>query len=319
MPQPRETDFNYLRFDPLKGTILRHSKGTGYGYWVGGHKVFYDNPTQQYVLFYRERSPLEKERGGKCYVAVSSDGTQFHDVWSATKEAFAASSIEVGHCIRDYEGRWRLYVSYELADARYWRIDLIEADSLETLQAQSRRTVLSPGAFGVGSLKDPVVYTIDGEYWIYCVGRARNMPINEGDRITAGGGDATFLAKSSDGRHFTELEYVFEPPNTDSWHGRRARINSVIAVKGGLLGFYDGGRTGYDTYEEWCGLAWSGDDKKFERLEQEEPWIRSPWGCIRYVCALKTPLGVSFYYEFTREDGSHDLRVSHVSTDEATT
>lgn len=312
MPLPSESEFDFLRFDPQKGTVIRRPRGSGYGYWVGGHKVFWDETTEQYVLFYRERSPLEMSRGGKCFLATSSDGSIFHDVWSATKEEFAAASIEVGHCVRDYDGRWRLYVSYEVAGARHWRVDLLEADSLESFQAQSRRTVLGPGAFGVGSLKDPVVYLINGEYWVYVVGRSRSVPRVQGNRIEIGGGDATFLSKSKDGRYFSSLDYVFEPPNTNTWHGRRARINSIIAIKGGLLALYDGGMTGYDIYEEWCGLAWNDDDNRFERIEQSEPWIRSPWGCVRYVYALETPKGISFYYEFTCPDGSHDLRVTHV-------
>ena len=40
--------------------------------------------------------------------------------------------------------------------------------------------------------------------------------------------------------------------------------------------------------------------------------MKSPYGSVRYVYALRIENQVFFYYEYTREDGSHDLRVSLV-------
>ena len=74
-----------------------------------------------------------------------------------------------------------------------------------------------------------------------------------------------------------------------------------------------GGRSFYDTYEEWCGLAWSDDGERYERLDQDAPWVRSEHGCVRYVYALERENSVYFYYEYTLADGSHDLRVSRVA------
>ena len=310
---PAETDFEHLRFDPTQGHVIRDPPGRGYGYWAGGHKVSFDEDSKQFVLFYRERTPLEKGRGGRCALATSTDGLEFTDVWSATKEEFAASSIEVGHCVRGLDGRWKFYISYEVAGAGYWRIDLLEGEELNSISAQARRTVFQPQAFAQRSLKDPVVYVRDGFYSVYLAGASTNAPRQEGDTIHVGGGDATFLATSNDGRYFTSIRRVFEPPNSDTWHGRRARINAIIKEKDGWLAFYDGGRNFYDTYEEWCGLAWSSDGKHFERLEQEQPWVQSPFGCVRYVYAQEAGDRVFFYYENTREDGSHDLRVSVVN------
>lgn len=310
---PTESDFEHLRFDPSQGSVIRDPPGVGYGYWSGGHKVSFDQQSGQFVLFYRERTPLEKGRGGRCALATSTDGLEFTGVWSASKDDFAASSIEVGHCVRGLDGRWKFYISYEVAGAGYWRIDLLEGDELSSIEAQARRTVFQPQAFGQRSLKDPVVYVHDGSYVVFVAGASASAPRQDGDTFHVGGGDATFLATSSDGKYFTSIRRVFEPPNSDTWHGRRARINSVIKEQNGWLAFYDGGRGFYDTYEEWCGLAWSTDGKSFERLDQDQPWIKSPFGCVRYVYALETDEKVFFYYEYTREDGSHDLRVSVVN------
>ena len=311
LPDPRE--FDDLLFDPEMGHVVREPTGKGYGYWVGGHKAFYDQASKQFVIFYRERTPLETGRGGRCAVAVGNDGITFDEVWSADKEAFAASSIEVGNPIRSPDGDWRLYISYEVAGARYWRIDLVTGNSLENLNVQGRRTVFQPSDFGFGSLKDPVVYLRDGRWWVYLAGPARERIPRTAKKIFASPLDATLLGRSDDGLYFPELEWAFEAPGSDTWHGRRARINSVISTDNGWLALYDGGRTFYDTYEEWCGLAWSDDGVRFERLEQEEPWVRSPYGCVRYVFALEQPSAIYFYYEFTRVDGSHDLRVSVVN------
>jgi len=310
-PLPPSIDLDALKFDPTSGTVIREPEGSGYGYWAGGHKVFYDKQTSRFVLFYRQRSPLEAGRGAACAIAVSSDGVDFEDVWSATKEQFAASSIEVGHCVRDERsGEWRLYVSYEAAGV--WRVDLIRANEIETLDVQSRRTVLQPIDYGLRFIKDPIVYQRESAYWVYAPGMGRTRPAFDGDTISASGFEATFLAKSNDGIYFPELRYVFEAPNTDTWDGRRARINSLVELDGGFLTLYDGGRTSYDNYEEWCGVAWSTDGYSFERVSLEEPWVRSPHGCVRYVYGLRVEDEIFFYYEYTREDLSHDLRVSRV-------
>lgn len=312
---PNEEKFEHLRFDPTEGEVIRSPTGNGYGYWAGGHKVHYDEASGQFVLFYRLRTPLEKERGGECAVATSRDGIHFDDVWTATKADFAASSIEVGHAVRTPNGGWRLYVCYELANARFWRIDMIEADEPSMFETQSRRTVLQPGDYGLRSIKDPVVYVRDGKFWIYSVGPG--VVANHStqpDILSARGSETTYLGISDDGVYFPELRVAFKSPGTDTWHGRRARINSCIPYENGYLGFYDGGRTSYDTYEEWCGLAWSENGLRFERLSQDRPWLRSPWGCVRYVYALWRPDAVYFYYEYTREDGAHDLRIRRVAT-----
>ncbi|MCL1587655.1 MAG: hypothetical protein M3092_04485, partial [Actinomycetia bacterium] len=101
-----------LDFDPSTSQIVREPPGEGYGNWVGG-KMAYDTETGIFSLFYRERRPLEQGRAGRCGVAVSTDGVQFSEVWSATKEDFNANSIEEGHAVR-YNGRWMVYVSYEV-------------------------------------------------------------------------------------------------------------------------------------------------------------------------------------------------------------
>lgn len=286
---------------------MREPPGPGYGNWVGG-KVSFDPESGSFALFYRERRPLEAGRAGRCAVAISADGFVFEDVWEADKSDFAANSIEEGHCVRDGDG-WRLYVSYEIAGTSTWRIDLIEAESPEMLSAQSRRTVLSPGDYGLSWIKDPFVIRDETGWRIYAAAPPRSGPVSEGSVVTAGPLDATVLTSSEDGRYFDRIQYVFEAPGGDSWHGRRARINSMFPWGDGLVAMYDGGRTFYDNYEEHAGIAYSADGVSFERLEVEVPWLTSPHGIVRYVSAVPVDDSIFFYYEYTREDGAHQLRV----------
>jgi hypothetical protein len=299
-----------LRFDPMEGQTIREAPGDGYGNWVGG-KVSYDEASSQFVLFYRERRPLEQGRAGRCGVAVSEDGINFTDMWVATKEDFAANSIEEGHCVRVGQ-RWFLYVSYEVVGTSRWRIDLIEADGLPDFDAQTRRTVLEPSDFGLAWIKDPFVMFAGDELMLYAAVPARTGPQVDGAKVRARAMDATVVAVSGDGRYFPEIEYVFESPQDDSWHGRRARINSIIRAGGEYVAFFDGGRTFYDNYEEKAGLAISDDGKSFQRLASDHPWVSSDYGTVRYVCALRVRSKIHFYYEFTRPDGAHDLRMSAV-------
>ena len=182
MNNPAET----LAFDPSDGDVIRTPTGAGYGYWVGGHKVGYEPESGTFAIFYRERTPLEHGRGGRCAVGVSSDGVNFDEVWSADKAEFASSSIEVGHCLPTPDGTWRLYISYEMAGSSLWRIDMIEAVSPELLSSQSRRTVLHPTEYGVPYIKDPFVYLKDGGYWLYAAVPARQQPQIIGNRVQDG-------------------------------------------------------------------------------------------------------------------------------------
>ncbi|MFO7699764.1 MAG: hypothetical protein R6W79_04040 [Acidimicrobiia bacterium] len=297
-----------LAFDPSSSTTVKEPPGSGYGNWTGG-KVFYSEDHDLFTLFYRKRRPLEQGRAGLCGVSVSTDGFSFEDVWTATKNDFNANSIEEGHAVW-FRERWMVYVSYEVRGTSTWRIDVIEADDLAAIDSQRRRTVLQPSDYGLPWIKDPYVHLEGNGMWLYAAAPPRTGPVVDGNRITAGPLDATVLARSDDGRYFPTIEYVFEAPGDDSWHGRRARINSLIPWDDGYLAMFDGGRTFYDNYEEHAGLAMSPDGVSFTRLE--EPWITSPHGCVRYVCAVPARGATYFYFEYTLEDGSHELRVHRI-------
>jgi hypothetical protein len=301
-----------LQFDPEQGQPIAEPTGWGYGYWAGGCKAAHDPESGKFYLFYRQRAPLEQGRGGRCAVAESEDGIHFHDIWSATKEDFCANSIEVGCPVKDPSGDWRLYVSYEYAQGNYWRVDVLQGETLAELDVQGRRTVLLPFDYGLHFIKDPVVYLREGTYWVYAaVSPPQHYRIEEDGTRVLVGHDATMLLISEDGLRFPWGQYVFEPDG-QGWDGVRARINSIVPVEGGYAALYDGGAGPYDNYEEMCGLGFSRDMIHFERLTRDEPWVASPHGCIRYVYALPVEDRLYIYYEYTRSDLSHELRLNIV-------
>lgn len=304
------------RFDPEAGTTVFAPEGEGYGYWVGGHSVVFDPDDAKFYLFYRVRYPLGKGRGAKCRIAESSDGVVFTDIWEGTKEQLDAESIEVGSLIRDpRSGRWRLYVSYQVPNGP-WRVDLLEAETLRHLDAWHHRTVMQPSDYGVPSVKDPRVYIVGGLYVVFVsVPPRERWTEDEAGWRHPLGGCATGMMTSADGVYFRNFRYVFEPGQgaPGEWGHFRARINSVMYLPPVYVGFFDAGATMYDNYEEWCGVAYSHDLERWTRVSTDGPWVRSPFGCIRYVDALVVGEAVHYYYEYTREDGSHELRTNRVA------
>jgi hypothetical protein len=301
-----------LRFDPSTAAVIAEPPGTGYGFWAGGAKVSHDTESGNFALFYRLRSPLELDRGGECRVALSTDGISFDDVWSARKGDLAATSIEVGHCLRVGD-EWRLYVSYEYSATGEWRIDVVRGPDPAKLDTQGRRTALAPGDYGLEWIKDPWLVGRDGGLELFAAVPARNRPLTEDDVVTAGPLDASVVAASDDGLYFPTIEYVFEGTTADTWHDRRARLNSAFPLGDSWVATYDGGRTFFDNYEEWAGLAVSDDLRSFRRIATEQPWVRSPFGAVRYVYGLPVGNTIFFYFEYARQDGSHDLRVAVVT------
>jgi len=303
------------KFDPEKGKTVLKPEGEGYGYWVGGHKVVFDPAENKFYLFYRTRKPLGKGRGGGCCVAESIDGVSFTTIWEAAKEQLDALSIEVGTLIQDpSSGNWRLYLSYQCTGG-VWRIDLIQADHPRNFDAWHHRTVVQPGEFGLASIKDPGVYIVGGLYYMFANVLARKAwEEDDSGRRTLYGSDATVLLTSPDGIYFRSLKFVFEPGGgaPGEWGRFRSRLNSIIYLPPVYVGFFDGGGSVYDMYEEQSGVAISHDLDHGTRVSADGPWVAGPHGCVRYIDALRVKDEIWYYYEYTLKDKSHELRVSKV-------
>ncbi len=301
------------RFEPNEGqTVLPPEEG-GYGNWVGGHSIVFDPDEKRFYLFYRRRRPLGMGRGSHCFIAESTDGVTFNNIWEANKEQFDAESIEVGSLIKDpVTGMWRLYVSYEPIDGP-WRVDLIEARHPKELDPVHHRTVMQPEDYGLEFVKDPRVYIVAGLYVVFvAVSSTKRWNEDESGVRHLVGRDATGLMTSPDGIYFRSFKYVFESGQglPGEWGHFRARINSVVYLPPLYVGFFDAGSSTYDNYEEWAGVAYSHDLERWNRVSTDGPWVVSPHGSIRYIEALMVGDELWYYYEYTRPDGSHELRMN---------
>ena len=81
------------------------------------------------------------------------------------------------------------------------------------------------------------------------------------------------------------------------------------------VGFYDGSRSVEENYEEKAGLCVSFDLRNWTRLTPEGPWVLSPHASrsIRYIEVIDCQGALWYYYEYTRPDGSHELRANRVA------
>ena len=152
----------------------------------------------------------------------------------------------------------------------------------------------------------------DDEIWLYACGSPPPSPksLGEVEELRPRAREATLLFRSRDGLYFDRARYVFTPKG-EGFDGFTARLGCVFPFERGYAAFYDAGRTILDMYEEATGLAVSTDGISFDAVSTS-PWVGGTHGNVRYVYALPARDRLYIYYEYTRSDGSHELRVSIV-------
>ncbi|WP_448628113.1 hypothetical protein [Geodermatophilus sp. URMC 64] len=274
------------------------------GAWAGG-------PSAQLVdgvwwLAYRLRRPVGEGRGYANVVARSADGVTFEQVVRIARDDFGAESLERPALVHTPEGRWRLYVSCATPGTKHWRVDCLEADSVENLAAAEHRTVL-PGS-ATAAVKDPVVRLVDDRWHLWASVHPLDDP-DATDRMT------TEHATSPDGRAWTwEGTALAGTPGT--WDARGVRFATVLLGPGGpddpaTWAVYDGRATAAENWEERSGVARAtGDGGRFA-ADPDGPALTSPHapGGLRYADAVPLPDGTTrWFYEATRADGAHELR-----------
>ena len=300
------------------GRIIREPMGFADGHWAGAPGHFFEPAEQAHYLTYRIRRPrgASLDRGGEARIARSTDGENFEDIWSVTKDKYGSASIERSAIRKGPDGRWRYYTSYvDPADGR-WCVDLLTASSVAGLNPADRRRIFSASELGLEGIKDPwILETREGFQMFLSV--AIRTPrttgwshetldiFNTGDCLSATG-----LAFSRDLDQWTWQGVVFAPTG-NGWDGYCRRINSVVPVAGKFLGFYDGSASARENYEEKTALAVSNDLRAWRSLSPGGPFVTSPHasGSIRYIDAQRVGGRVFIFYEFARADGSHDLRL----------
>jgi len=285
-------------FKPEEGEIVASPQGKGKGFWVGAASSLFDSQSSKFYLSYRLRSP--KERGYKCLIGESEDGVNFRSIWEIRKEDLNANSIEGTSLIKDPRGIWRLYLSYEDAVDRRWKVDLFLAEKPEGFQIGKRKRVLEPEHFGVASLKDPFLLLVSNIFYLFICFSPKGKKWDE----------RTALLLSDDGEDFRWVQEVLSPG--EGWDANCARITSIIYLPPLFLAFWDGREFAEQTTEEKASLAFSFDLLNFTKLGY--PLFTSCYASnsMRYISSFILGDTIYLYYEYAVEDGSHKLYLKRV-------
>ncbi|MFA0766490.1 MAG: hypothetical protein OXFUSZZB_002265 [Candidatus Fervidibacter sp.] len=306
-------------FDPTDGTTLVPPPAEGRGNWAGAPSVWWDESGDVWLV-YRLRKP-HPHRGYLVRIARSTDGIHFATVWEVSKEQWGTESMERCALLRLEPNRWRLFVSFVDPADRRWRIDALDAPSPDRFDPTQRRKVLTANEVGVEGVKDPVIYQLAG-LWLMFVSFSPTPPsVTEemrqamhatGDVFATGlSRSATGLTISADAENWHWQGEVFSN-RFGEWDGYAGRISSIVWLPPVFVAFYDGSRTVDENYEERTGIAFSFDLRRWERVSLSRPALVAPYGTgsLRYLDAVLVGDELWCYYEMSRPDGSHELRLS---------
>ena len=308
-------------FDPKDGNTIIEPSGKGSGYWAGAPSVYFDSTKGKFYLSYRLRKP-HPHRGSESRIAESVDGVKFTDIWSVRKEDLGSSSLERSALVVTPNGKYRLYISYVDPVGNRWRIDMMEADSPEHFDVSLRKRILTADSLQVEGVKDPYFLIFNGVHYMFFsyAPKLQSVSLEQvaqlhttGDIFNTGKvKSVTGLATSQDGVSFRWLRDV--PLLGTGWDSHTARVTCVLPTSSGFVVFYDGASDGARNYEEFTGIATSPDLVHYERISLERPVLVSPFGTgsLRYTHAISVGNDFYFYYECSRPDGSHELRLNIV-------
>jgi len=289
-PQPPLPDVD-------RATTVVTAPGDGPGFWAGAPSAVLADGV--WWLAYRLRRPIGLGRGIGVMLARSVDGVRFEPVGEVPVSRFGAASLERPALVRRPDGGWRLYVSCATPDSKHWRIDALDADTVEALPDAPSVTVV-PGDATVG-VKDPVVEVDGGGWrmWVCC--HPLETPGAE-DRMV------TRTATSDDGLRWVVGEPVLSPPE-DGWARRGTRVTAVLRSGGVPVLYFDGRASAEENWCERTGLAAPDADGRY-RAVGPGPVAGSPYprGALRYLTVVPLPQGGHrLYFEAARPDGAHDL------------
>lgn len=308
-------------WDPISDPIIMEPEAAAPNYWVGCASALAMD--ERILLTFRRRRPrgTAAERGWQIGIAelnLDLDPSSLQEIVTIHKDELGTSSMERSCLVPSADSGFELYISYvDPADDR-WRVDVVPARELSAIDVTERREVFTAGSIGEEGVKDPrVVHTPNGEYMILSVARARvdagvgnhahaTQDIYNTDQAIS----LTALARRGEDGGWKYTGAVLTPP-AEGWDSNVTRVGSVLPVANGYVGFYDGESSWERNYEELAGLAFSPDLHRWERLSTEGPYRRSGGATdsIRYVDAVDINGRTHLFYELTRPDGAHDLRV----------
>jgi hypothetical protein len=276
------------------------------GYWAGGPSALRRDGVVW--LAYRLRRPVDAGRGYLNVVARSEDGLVFETVAEVTATQFECASLERPALAVTPDGTWRLYVSCSTSGSKHWWIEAMSASRPDRF-GPGRGQIVLPGD-ATTAWKDPVVRVDEAGCHMWAC-RHDIIPADDADRM-----DSCY-ATSADGLAWT-LRGQALAPTPQTWDQRGARITAVVRDgdtaggpgEGAWVAFYDGRADAGENWEERTGLAIGAGPEHFEAIGGK-PLVTAP--SLRYLSAVPSDDGGWLaYYEASRPDGAHDLRVEYV-------
>jgi hypothetical protein len=300
------------------GHIIREPIGNRGGYWAGAPGAFYDATEKAWYLTYRLRRPrgAQPDRGGEARIARSTDLKNWVDIWSVNKNEYQTASIERSALHRGADKVWRYFTSFvNPADGR-WCVAMLRGTDAARLYTRNVEIIFTAQPLKLEGIKDPWILRHENVYYMFLSvavptsetteqSHASLDIYNTGECISATG-----LAVSHDLDHWEWQGVVFRP-EVAGWDGYCRRINSVVAVNGNFLAFYDGSASHDENYEEKTGMAVSTNLLRWKTLTPAGPAHISPHGShsLRYIDAQADGRNTAVFYEYARTDGAHDLRL----------
>lgn len=304
-----------LNLDPQAGRTIRTPPLKKERSWVGAPSILYEEDEGTYLLYYRLRNPriaplrkINYHRGYEARIAKSNDGFTFTDIWAVTKQEYGARSFERA-CLRKVGETYRLYLSYDDAEAKNWRIDLIESVDPSNFNIQDRKTILTPHNKGpaVDHVKDPYLMQYEDKWLMF---------VNYHDKDVSHVSE-TGVAVSKDGINFEWKGDLF-PQAREGWDKGIARLTTLIRCKKKekAIILYDCGTSMKEMVcEEKTGVATlTLSDLTVTRIEDERLPLASPYtsGSLRYFDAIQRGKGTQFFFEYATKFGTHELRMEEL-------
>jgi hypothetical protein len=263
--------------------------GAGPQQWAGGPSaVRLDDGS--WVLAWRIRSGRDA-----VMISRSDDGERFEDVVRIENEDLGSSMTERPSLHLLPNGRWRMYTSVASQGHSFWKIGMIEADSLQGLKGTNHRIVID--CLPDGWPKDPVI-RFDGDCWHGWT--CHHVPDADGEWD----GMISTYRQSDDGITWSDPVTILRP-REGTWDARGVRVTTVFP-DGAIA--YDGRRNAAENWFERTGFAVpAGDGLTFHSISEDGE------STARYLDAVALPDGgYRLFYEQVLPDESHELRTELV-------